>query len=171
MAFYPGTFTNTELVKKESGFEDNVDISEENDVTSHVKAAEAEVLSALSYVYQLPLTDSLTYAGSPAESLLQEVAKMLASGLLMYQQFKGQGGDLEELAQSKIEQARDILKKIARINCDECELPIVLLDTNLDELPVKDGGTDILRGFPNSTNDTDLPSDNPNAKFTMDKVY
>ncbi len=164
MAFYTGTFTDTELVKKDASFEGNADISEENDVTLKVKAAEAEIQGALFEVYELPLSVNALFTGSTAEEYLQELAKQLACGFLLMSQFRGQGGELFDLAEGKVEEARDKLKSIK--NGD-----VRLLDTAFEELNTITSGLDSISGFPNSEDDTDEPDDNENAKFTMDQVF
>ena len=167
MAFYSGTWTDTFEVKKDAGMEDNPRISEERDVAIHVKAAEAELESAIAIRYSLPLSSNTYYTGSKAESLLEEIAKMLASGLLMMRQYKGQGGSLENDAKSKIEYARDMINRITGIS----QPKILLVGTDGSEISTIDSGKMSITGFPNNVDDEDDPDDNENAKFTMDMKF
>jgi len=166
---YTGDWTNTAEVKKIAGMENNPHISEDNDITLYIKSAEAEVKSAISLRYSLPLSDNDYYSGSSAEYLLQDLARNLAAGLLMQRQYKSQGGSLETLADSKVEYARELIKRIAGI-CGNCP-KILLIGTDNNELATADTNSGGITGFPNNSDDTDEASDNPNAIVTMDTTF
>lgn len=167
--FYTGTWTDTFEVKKQSGALNNERIDEEKTVTIHVKRAEAEIESAVALRYSLPLSDNTYYTGSSAEGLLQAWAAQLASGYLMMRSFKGQGGSMYEDGESKVSDIRDQLKQLSGA-CDECP-KISLIGTDGEELTTIDSGKSAITGFPSAESDTDEPSDNENAKFTMDMKY
>ena len=106
-------FTNIGDVRRESGFSNNQDISDKNDVLLSAETAEGEVISYCSQKYKTPLEDNPNWEGSPAQSLLKGVATRLASGLLLMKVYDGQGGAALELADIKVSQARKVLHDIA----------------------------------------------------------
>ena len=55
------SYTTDAEVRREAGFQNNANVIDENDITPQTNAANAEVQSAVSAQYSVPLTDNSTY--------------------------------------------------------------------------------------------------------------
>jgi hypothetical protein len=107
------TFTNSDLVRLDSGMDDNNFIQDEN-VDFFVDAADAEVMQAVGQHYVVPLdtANPTNWDGSPAQAILKLIATQIASCELTKQQFENAGGNYTDLASMKCKKARSKLKKI-----------------------------------------------------------
>lgn len=153
-------YTTDELVKRESGFENNVNIREAEDITPKTNAANAQVESAVSAMYSLPLSDNSNYTDSPAEAFLQQTATSLGACLVMKAQYEGSGGSTFERAVNRCEKAMEVLKNIINGN-------IKLIGSDGVELSKPSTGKVGVVGYPNS--DTEASETAP--MMTINKVF
>ena len=147
------TYTTVDKVRRESGFTNNSNIDNTNDITPHSEDAEAEVMGELGVRYSLPLTENAYWLNSPAEAMITQLATRLASAFLMLQVYEGQGGQIEEMAYKKMGVVRGRLKKISNGE-------ISLFDSQGQELATNTAGMGGLQGLGNIE-----------KKFTMDKEF
>ena len=105
MAYVP-RFTDATKVKREAGFQNNLDIDDTLDVDPNIEKAEGEIIASVGQIYNLPLDDNPFWDDSPAEALIDNCATKLAAGLLLQQQFEGMGGDIDETGIRKMAKRR-----------------------------------------------------------------
>ncbi len=137
-------------IREESGFLDNAYISDGRIDALRIQA-EAEVDSYVGSVYALPLKKH--------SELLRLTTKLLAAGMLMFQEYGEEASGTSKDGKAKIQQAEEILKKIANRE-------IKLLDENKVELELNESSIRTLKGYPDET----APFEE-RAKFTIDKEF
>lgn len=135
-------------IRKMAGFTENPFISDGR-IESKRQQAENEINSHIFTRYQLPMSE--------VPKLISYVCECLAAGYLHYEEF-GPEGD----AVKKLGEGRGILKQIM-------DGKQRLLDSDFAELALVTG-TNVLRGLPDGTEDTDDISGNE-RKFKMSDEY
>lgn len=156
-------FTTSAKVLRESGMQNNPNISAKDDVHPHIYDAEAEIQGSVGARYSLPLTSNANWIGSQAEQMIQSLATKLASAFLLAQQAEAQGGYGYETAMKKLGHVRGKLKKIEDGNLD-------LYGADGAEIATRDSALAGLEGFPNNTADLAGSNSSP-RKFCMDQTF
>jgi len=107
-------YTTEEAIRRDAGFVNNSNVSDENDILPNGESAEAEIDGEIAVRYRLPFSDNAFFSGSQAEKVLEAIARMLGAGYLQLQLYEGQGGIITEQAYKKISIAKSRLNKIAK---------------------------------------------------------
>jgi hypothetical protein len=109
-------YTTVTLVRREAGFQNNVNISDSLDLEGKVEGVEGIIDGYVGQAYPLPLSSLPTYTGSSAESTLSMIATSYSAGEAMMQLFIGQGAESEAYitGMKKRDMALATLKSIAK---------------------------------------------------------
>jgi hypothetical protein len=114
-------YTTNQLVRDESGFTNNTDLTEAT-LTSYVSMAHGAVVGFVARIYDATKL-STNFTNSQAEAYLQSVETLWASGLLLIKEYGAEAQDSDKNGYTKLNLAKSMLQDLE----DE---KIVLLDSN-----------------------------------------
>ena len=114
-------YTTNQLVRDESGFTNNSDLTEAT-LTSYVGLAHGAVVGFVARIYDITAL-ATNFTGSQAEGYLQSVETLWASGLLLIKEYGAEAQDSDKDGYKKLQLAKSMLQDIE-------DGKIILLDSN-----------------------------------------
>lgn len=117
-------YTTTTLVRSESGFDNNSDVTDAT-ITSYINMAHGSVKGFVARIYDISALDT-DFTGSQAKDYLEGIETLWASGLLLIKEYGAEALDSDKDGYKKLELAKSLLMDLE-------EEKVILLDSNDEE--------------------------------------